>query len=586
MSKSPKTSLRSPFIAAMTVLIAVAAWYGSKAYYRFVPPEIPVRKFQISMEGRVGPWNGPAISPDGTRVAYRQRGRLWIRDLDKTDGHEIPGTDGQNRPTWSPDSDFVVYIVGNILRKRPVSEGPETIVCESTDGRFGGSTWKPDGDIVFSQSDAGLFIVSSQGGHAELLIPPDPQLNDIALYDPHVLPDGESLLFVVEKTDGSWTIEILSEGERTTVLSNAGQPIRVPVYSPTGHILYQHGLDENISIWAAPFSTSDVSATGVPFPVAVGGMHPSVSQNGTLVYRGKTTGSQQLVLIDRNGRVRRVIGESQEQIANPVFSPGGNRIALTAWKNNNPDVWVHDLNRGTMTRLTIDPEMDWPPTWAPDGERIIFTSRRFGPSDIFHMAADGSGMVQPLITGPLEYWGADWSQDGRYLIYYKYDPATGRDLWYKRMTNGSQPVIFLQTPFHELLPRFSPDGRFVAYVSNISERWEVYVKTFPEGDRQWQISVDGGVHPRWHPSGNELYYVKGNTLMSVSIDREKVFRPNVPKTLLSGEDIWTNLYEGGSPFFSAYDVTPDGNGFVVARTAEKTATMITVVQNWYGEFSE
>ncbi|MDA2925775.1 protein kinase [Acidobacteria bacterium AH-259-G07] len=564
----------------LATIVAWATWILGRMSAR---PELPLLKFQLALVDQAT--DIAAISPDGMMVAYRDRGRLWIRDLDKVKPREIPVTDGVYNLFWSPTSDFIGYAVGNTLWKVSAQGGPSTQLCELP-GLLGGATWGQEGTIVLAASSGELFAVSAQGGEPQLLMKPDSSKGNLAFHTPHLLPDGQSLLFSIVKDDNAWEI-VTRSGETTKrLIHHVGERIGWPTYSSTGHILYQRGWPISHGVWAVPFSLSTLRVTGDPFVVAPDGAFPSVSSSGTLLYESPSTtgGSQQLVWADRSGRVEGSIGQSHEQILGLALSPGYRRVAVSGVENGNADIWIHDITRSTKTRLTFDPAVDYQPVWSPSADQIVFSSLRSGSGDIFIKAADGSGAVQPLVRGPLVEGASQWSQDGRYLVYHVIDPIH-RDLWYVPLTGDRQAVALLQTPFDELLAQISPDGRYVAYQSNESGRWEVYVKPFPRGEGKWQVSVNsanGGVHPKWDPRGNELFYVDGNNLMAVPVQTRPGFRMDIPYQLFTGEQVGTSL--SSDPFNPIYDVAPDGERFVVVQNVAEGTTTITIVQSWFVAF--
>ncbi len=411
---------------------------------------------------------------------------------------------------------------------------------------------------------------------------------------PHFLPDGQTLLFVVWKAgEGGQEQEIVARsGEsRKTVISMPGNDIRWPTYSPSGHILYTR-TGPNPVIWALPFSLASLTATGDPFPVAEGGRYPSVFSDGTLVYESVgSAGSYQLAWVDREGKVEKTIGQPQEAMRRPALSPDGRRVAVTGTEDGNQDIWIHDVERGTKTRLTFDPAPDTSPVWSPSGDRVAFNSgreRNAALGDIFVKASDGSGEEQPLVAGPLPEGVPDWSPDGRYLIYRVIDPSsdTDWDQWYVALTGDGKPTPFLNTRFRETESQFSPDSRYVAYMSNESGRFEIYVKPFPSGEGKWQVSVNGGRNPKWSRQSGELFYVEDNTLMAVKVRTSPTFEASTPQKLFDGEEIGMR-FDTYSPTSNMYDVAADGQHFVVVRpVGTRGQTYLTIVENWFAEFRD
>jgi len=250
-------------------------------------------------------------------------------------------------------------------------------------------------------------------------------------------------------------------------------PGELAFYSPSGHLLYQT-RPATYDLWALLFSLDTLQATGQAFPITQNGRLPTLATDGTLVYLDTVSGQQQLVWLDRRGNKTGEIGQPQESLGEPALSPDGRLVAVEA----GADVWVYDIERGVRTRLSTDPGRDFRPVWSPAGDEGVFTSARAGNEDIFLRQADGSGEEKILAATPHNEYVHDWSRDGKYLLYHLDDPESAGDLWHlERNEDGSgwEPHLFLQTPFSEFAPRFSPDGRYVAYVSRESGQVEVYV---------------------------------------------------------------------------------------------------------------
>ena len=403
---------------------------------------------------------------------------------------------------------------------------------------------------------------------------------------PHFLPiesAARSILFASGGIfeDANITLKNLETGEEEVLAQGA-----LPVYSVSGHILFQTGY-RAAGLWALPFSIETLSATGEAFPMAENAVRPSVATDGTLVYSEFVgRGIQQLVWRDREGKELAAIGRPQQDIRYPVLSADGRYVAAQATENNNIDVWVHEVERGIARRLTFDPSQDTRPVWPPSGENITFQTRRQGNVDIFSRAADGTGEPALLAGTEADERPYDWSADGKYLLYVVAGPE-GSDLWYlkqKEDSSGFEPAPFLQTASNLRAPKFSPDGRFVAYTSNESGQYEINVQPFPEGRGKWQVSIDGGMQPRWGRDGKELFYVQGDTLMTVEVTTAPSFSPGEVTPLFSD----ANLVPGNANQVM-YDVAADGQRFVLTEAVESeqsNAPSIHVVQNWYEEFRD
>jgi len=361
----------------------------------------------------------------------------------------------------------------------------------------------------------------------------------------------------------------------------------VPVYSPSGHLVYQSATLIH-RLWALPFSLDTLRTAGEAFPISENSRSPTIAADGTLVSLDGTGSRQrQLVWLDRRGEKTEEISQAQETIDDPALSPDGRLVAVTATEGSNRDVWVYDIARGVRTRVSSASERDDRPVWSPAGDEVAFTSDRAGNGDILLGQADGSGEEKVLAATPGTERLSDWSRDGKYLLYHLEDPETQGDLWYLERNeddSGWEPHPYLQTPFNEVVPRFSPDGRYVAYVSNESGQGEVYVQPFPEGGRKVTVSSNGGTRVRWSRDGKELFYVEGETLVAVSVSSGSSF-PVGPATRLFEHP---GLRPGGN--YAPYDVSADGQRFILAEPVgaggEAPEPSIRVVQNWYEEFRD
>jgi len=407
---------------------------------------------------------------------------------------------------------------------------------------------------------------------------------------PHFLPieAGNHVLIFMKQTLSSRTVDPPSivvgdlETGRQELLVTGFHPI----YSHTGHLVYtadQFGGD----LWAVPFSLDTLSVTGEAFPIAQNTRNATVATDQTLVYVDiPESGPEHLVWLDRGGHKTGEIGQPHEAIGWPALSPDGKLLAFTFQARSNEDVWVYDIARETRTRLTSAEGTDMRPVWSPTSEDVGFTSNRAGNRDIYFRRADGSGQAQALLERDEFVYLTDWSKDGRYVLFMRADgisPATPADLWYLERDEGTsdwKPHQFSQSPFHERSAKLSPDGRYVAYVSNESGQNEVYVRPFPEGGRRSTVSSKGGTQAHWSRDGKELFYVEGVTLIAVPVSTGSKFSMGPAKRLFEHSSL------AKTPSYPMYDVSADGR-FVVVEAAEVTPDRsIHIVQNWYEEFRD
>ena len=532
----PKRKLR--FQQALFAITAVALLALAFVHFGEVPgKEAALTRFAFAPGHHV--WS-PVISPNGRHIAYAAfapgGAKLWVQDLDQEQPRELGPRDVRHM-FWSPDSKFIgFHLFGTReLKKISVHGGVATTLCgELPSGTFWGGTWSPDGDSIVLNVGNRLYQVPSRGGKPSLLIEPEESEKTRRLIHGSVqflpLEDRRRILLFSAGGERDQQIRLrnLETGEQEVLGNGLGA-----VYSPSGHILYQ--IDD-LSLWALPFSIERLKPTGEAFRVAQNVERPSVAANGTLIYRDGTglAGELQLVWRDRRGKKLGVIGQPQRRVFDPVLSPDGLLVAAVGREKRNLDIWIHDASRPITTRLTFDGAVDTNPVWSPAGDHVAFSSDRQGNEDIFVKPADGSAEAKTLVATRWPERVSDWSSDGRYILYHQTAAETGHDLWYlerKDDNSGYEPVPFLQTPFRELAATLSPDGRFVAYVSDESGGYEVYVQRFPGGGGKRRVSSDGGGQPRWCKEGKELFYVVDLTLLAVSVTTRPDLSMGPPRRL-------------------------------------------------------
>jgi eukaryotic-like serine/threonine-protein kinase len=326
-------------------------------------------------------------------------------------------------------------------------------------------------------------------------------------------------------------------------------------------------------VWALPFSLAKLQATGKAFPVAQHGASPMVSRTGTLVYGGVPSSRWQLKWVDRGGTDISAIGEPQRQDG-PSLSPDGRSLAVEG--TDSFDLWIYRLDTGIRTRFVFDAPVDGFSAWTPSGNEITYGQMRNGSFDLLSKAA-GGGEGTLLVGTPAHEQAPDWSRDGRYLIYMAFTPGAKSQLLYReRRTDGTlgEAVVFLKGGFDARRPQFSPDGRFVAYMSDASGRNEIYVREFPSGANERQISAAGGTLPRWSRNGGESFYVAGRRMYAVAVQTKPGFSARAPAPLFEMRAL-----------SSAYDVSADGKRFVILdRPAGEPPLAIHVLHGWFEDF--
>ena len=534
-----------------------------------------------------------SISRDGKHIAYvvSPNGQLWIRDIDQEDAHLIPGATKVYQVFWSPDNQSVGYSAGTYcgvtggcdLVRVPLQGGTPVLITKLK-GPFRRASWSSDGETILYCDTTGMYTVPARGGPVTLIVE-HPHIEHPSLLD---LPGGRHayLYQAVDKDRRGHVVYIQVAGEtRRRLITASSSPNPYPAYSPTGHIVYVDGIRDSTAIWALPYSLDTLQATGKPFPIAQHGASPSVSLAGTLIYSDLPPDRHQLLLVDRAGKTISPIGELQRQ-SGPTLSPDGRKLAVEILEGD-PDLWVYDLDRGIKSRITSDPAMEFPGSWTPRGDRITYSSVRNGNPDIFLKPLGSNGEEQILVGTPLPELGPSWSPDEKFLLYSVVSPETKSDLLYReRGKDGrlGEPAVFLKTRFNEAAGQFSPDGHFVVYVSDESGSNQVYVRDFPKGVNEWQISTKDGIAPRWRRDGKEILFIEQNSLIAVPVTTRPTFSSHAPARLFE-ERYLRSFGAGGVNFYPQYDVSPDGQRIVIMnRPGGDPPLSIHVVHNWFEEF--
>jgi Tol biopolymer transport system component len=499
--------------------------------------------------------------------------------MDRLTATPIPGTAGATKPFFSPDGQWVGFSVDGAIKKIAIRGGAAQVICDTQ--AYNSVTWSDDGTIFFTTtSGGGLSRVSANGGTPQVLTTPNRDQRERTHRGPEALPGGQALIMTVGTADitsyDEARIEVLTlaTGQRR-VLIQGGMNAR---YVSTGHLIYARAG----SLLAVPFDLKRLEVTGPPITVVedvftdpiMGLANFAISRDGSLLYApgGARTHLKPLVWVDRQGRSQPVNG-IRRSIAAVRLSPDGQRIAL-GLNGATSEVWLHDLARTTSTRLVYGWDNSIP-VWTPDGTRVAFISNRAtaGVDNLFWQAADGTGVAERLTTNAsLNQSPESWSPDGRFLVFRQWEAATSSDLWvFSIDERKARPLI--QTRASESGARVSPDGRWIAYESDQSGQFEVYVRAFPGPSRDRQISIDGGSAPRWAPNGRELFYRKDNKMMAVEVSTKGEFVPGTPKQLFEGPFVlWPDTY----------DVARDGR-FLMLKNEPQPVSQLILVQNWFEE---
>jgi len=538
------------------------------------------------------------LSPDGRKLAFEtivgtdEPRRLWVYFLESEESRYL--TAAESAPFWSPDSRFIGYVSQGKLKKIEATGGlPRTI--SDLPGKWGAGAWNQDDIIVFG-SPSGLFRVPASGGVPVQITAVDPARKETFHAAPSFLPDARHFVYIrassdMEKTGtylGSVDAKPEQQSSKFLVASN-WQPVYSPSADPsTGYLLF---IREG-TLMAQPFDNLGMELKEQAIPTAekvadnyggAGGYGAfSASANNVLVYlRNGTTTDRQLTWYDRQGKVLGTTGE-QGDYRWLALSPEGTHVALSKRNGQASNIWLLDLSRDISTRFTFGSEVDYEPVWSPDGSRIIFSSG----NDLYQRPASGVKDAERLLTSSGGPHAESWSRDGRFLLYIAFDPKTKDDIWVLPLEGDKKPVPFLVTEFSEGDSRFSPDGHWVAYDSDESGHFEIYVRSFAmnsagsavEAGGKWQISNGSGIEPCWRGDGRELYYrTLDGKVMAVEIATNPKFSPGKPQPL--GFSAGAGNISG-----TLWDCTSDGRRFLVAapKAAPKSNApeSYTVILNW------
>jgi eukaryotic-like serine/threonine-protein kinase len=587
---APRKNRERMLLPAAAIAVVAALALGAFAYFHRAPEEAQAVRFLISPpdtwslppRGSTGAVTLPlSVSPDGRRIAFVARSAegkylLWVRPLDTLTAQALVGTDGALSPFWSPDSRFLGFFAGGKLKKIEVSGGPPITLCDVS-GPPGGGAWNRDGVIVFAPTNrSALLKVSASGGVPSAATALGQ--GETAHVRPSLLPDGQHFLYraITGSTVQPIYLASLDSTERKSLLNSDSNNV---VYTQ-GHLLF---LRET-TLMAQPFDARRLELTGEAFPIAeqiqTQATPPyglfSASENGVLAYQtGPGAAGSQLVWFDRTGKQIGVLGDSAAY-TDIELSPDGKRasVSIPDQAGKGRDIWLYDVARGLRTRFTFDPADELNSIWSPDGSRLVFNSRRKGHLDLYQKASSGAGTDELLLEDNLEKYPWSWSPDGRFVLYVSDSGPTGADLWVLPLSGDRKPFPFLKTPFNENPGQFSSDGRWVAYVSDESGRSEVYVAPFPGPGGKWQISTGGGSWPRWRHDRTEIFYLApDNNLMAAAVIGNRAsFEVGAVKPLFQTR-------ETGSRH--RYDVSADGQRFLINTAPEQAASApITVVVNW------
>mgnify|MGYP003868594867 CR=1 FL=1 len=540
----------------------------------------PVSRAVITLPPGVAGFGGakPVLSPDGTQLVFSADGQLYLRSLARFDAKPIPGTSGATAPFFSPDGQWLGFFANSKLQKTSLQGGAPVELVEIVGGPSSAS-WGTGGVIVFSPSDGarGLLRITDSGGDAQVIASPA-GTEETAYRWPEIMPDGGAVVFTVMRNSGSAIVaELLKTGERRVIIEG-GADAR---FLSTGHLVYRSAG----SLMAVAFDPRRVETAGVPIPViedlrygeSGAGVY-GVSSSGTLVYAkgGLVQPTQRFVWVDRTGEAEPLAAptRSYNQFS---LSPDGREIALQIPTGTRNDIATYDIERKSLTRLTFELNNSFP-FWTPDGTRVTY-QRRSGPAIVFQKLANGGGAEEQLTQVANSGSPQAWSADGKELVSIRRILGGGAEVWVTPMADVSKARPILKTRSTVEQARVSHDGRWLAYISNESGRWEVYVQPFAGAGGKWQISTEGGMEPLWSNGGRELFYRNGAKMMAVNVTTVPGFRPETPRVLFEKQ------FRGPTIPTGASGVSPDGQRFLMLETVEgeKPVTEMNIVLNWAEE---
>jgi len=570
---------------AATLMACVVWWRSSR-----VPEQITYFSAPLPFAAR-----DVAVAPNGHTVAlvgYRESERkhiLWTYEPGSQDATSLPHTEGANYPFWSPDGRSLGFFADGKLKKLDISGGTVQTLCDAPTGR--GGTWNNDGVILFTPSGmlgTGVYRIPAAGGTPTPVTIPDRAQGEDSHRWPVFLPDGIHYLFLAVNLSGRkelYTVFVgsLNSNEKrlvTRARANAA-------YAAPGFLLFYRDQ----TLFAQHFDSKKFELSGQPTPILNDVQYlPRIAKAvfaatdaGLLVaQKSGETGVSQLLWFDRKGQQ---VGAATKQGApalygNVFLAPNGKSLAAdtTDPTSQNTDIWTYDLRNGSSKRLTFDPSIDTMPVWNPDSTQLVFASNRNLKFELYLKDANGAQDEKPMAQDGADRFPTDWSRDGKYVLY-----EQGADLWFVTLPE-QKSSLFLKAPSSMKIGRFSPDGKWVAYASNESGRWEIYVTSFPQAHGKWQISNGGGDQPKWRGDGRELFYLSPEgKVMAASVTTGANFDAGAPSALFQA-----NAREGVATSEQvSYDIDKEGQKFLINTQLKQGDTLsMSVVLNWPAKLND
>lgn len=537
---------------------------------RLAPVEALPLKVAITVPASEPLRGNVALSPDGRTLVYvgfrDGKQQIFRRALDEWQAAPVRGTEGGTSISVSPDGEWVAFMTASALKKVSLSGGEPVTLCEECAGSAG-TSWGANDRVAFT-SGGGLADVPASGGIPNALTTPPAGVGHV---EAHWLPRGNGLLF---SAAGEVHAVDLETGELHVLLAG-----RAPQYTSSGHLV----VSRNGTLWAVPFDDMSLKLLGEPVPVLEnvlvnenGFARFSLSYAGTLVYVASVlSDGSTIVWVDRTGQAETLVNES-DSYQFPRLSPDGKKLVVSTAVEGVSSIWVVDLERGTRTRVVMDGNIDYP-EWTPDGTRVTFVGREEGTWGVYSKRADGTGEAELLLRSEQWLTTLAWHPTAEFLAIERQEVGPS-DLVLMDASGEVSPLE--KTPFNETAPTFSPDGSYLAYVSDETGEREVYVRTFPGSGGKWAISRGGGVEPVWSRDGRSLYYRAGGEVWVTPVQLGPDFQAGASSRLF---DLPYGVRNG--PLFTTpnYDVSPDGERLVMIQSAGDVLTEARVILNWSEE---
>lgn len=582
-------------IGAGTLGLFAAGWLGNAVFgkkqgdvllrMQLTPPE----KTNFSDTGDYG--GAPALSPQGDKIAFSAEGpnslkALWVRSLDSFGGQRLEGTAGAAHPFWSPDGRYIGFFANGKLNKVLATGGPVLSVADAVNPR--GGTWCSNDVIVFAPNFlGGLKKVSASGGVASELTTVDSAIHSTHRW-PWCLPDGKQVLYLatnhqggVSEQNGVYVVGLDGKDTKQIIMSDAGAQYA------SGYLLFH----SQTAVMAQPFEATTGKLRGEPvavldkvkFDTGVWRALFTVSESGRMAYFPGGAGAvgSELVLYDRSGKALKTVGELGSYMW-PQVSPDGKRIAFLSgdplW-----NVWIVDLERGTRTRITFDSAIKAQPSWSADGKKLVYVAGTGGHTTIRAKAANGTGSEETLVEEPENSAFPQYSPDSKYIVYLRAHKGRGSEIMAKPLEGGGEPMrVVGETGPQSSLSDFqiSPNGRWIAYQSDESGTFEVYIAPFPKGEGRWQVSSGGGNFPSWRGDSQELFSITpaGDVYATEIAQHGVELQVGTPKLLFHTDNV--------AAIGNLYNASPNGQSFVVQRAGDQSHDALNLVTNWKAELKK